>query len=108
MDTSIVMKLEWNDINLKWDRDKYPVNTIRTGKKNVWVPNVEVLNRVSDFSQRDEVERLVSIEHTGQVQYTRAFRMRSMLDTFLTQYPFDVQELYCALSFKFSFFLLKT
>ena len=68
------------------------INSIRADKSQVWIPEIEILNRVNDFSPIDEKQRQLKVESNGQVKYTRAFRIRSMLSSSLDNYPYDVQE----------------
>ena len=67
------------------------INSIRADKNQVWVPEIEILNRVNDFSPIDEKQRQLKILSSGKVKYTRAFRMRAMLTSSLSLYPYDVQ-----------------
>ena len=67
------------------------INSIRADKDQVWVPEIEILNRVHDFSPIDEKQRKLKIDKSGRVFYTRAYRMRSMIESSLNNYPFDLQ-----------------
>ena len=96
MDASIVVDLEWVDKHLRFDEwlktsDGY-TNSIRADRSQVWVPEVEVLNRVEDLSTKDEKNRQLKIESNGRVKYSRSYRIRSQLSLSLWDYPYDVQE----------------
>ena len=67
------------------------INSIRADKSQVWIPEIEILNRVNDFSPIDEKQRQLKIVSSGKVRYTRAYRMRAMLSSSLAFYPYDVQ-----------------
>ena len=67
------------------------INSIRAEKNQVWIPEIEILNRVNDFSHIDEKNRPVKITSNGKVRYTRAYRMRAMLSSSISFYPYDVQ-----------------
>ena len=67
------------------------INSIRAEKSQVWIPEIEILNRVNDFSPIDEKQRQLKIVSSGKVRYTRAYRMRAMLSSSLSFYPYDVQ-----------------
>ena len=67
------------------------INSIRADKSQVWIPEIEILNRVNDFSPIDEKQRQLKILSSGKVKYTRAYRMRAMLTSSLSLYPYDVQ-----------------
>ena len=49
------------------------------------------MNRANDFSPEDEVERKLKVSSNGRVRYTRMFRMRTMMGTYIQNYPFDIQ-----------------
>ena len=94
------MDLEWVDKQLSWEGMKtidgeahgYYTNNIRADRSQVWVPEVEVLNRVEDLSTKDEKNRQLKIESNGRVKYSRSYRIRSQLSLSLWDYPYDVQE----------------
>ena len=67
------------------------INSIRAEKSQVWIPDIEILNRADDFSHYDERERPVKITSSGNVRYTRGYRMRAMLSSSISFYPCDVQ-----------------
>ena len=67
------------------------INSIRAEKSQVWIPEIEILNRADDFSHIDEKQRPVKISSNGKVRYTRAYRMRAMLSSAISFYPYDVQ-----------------
>ena len=67
------------------------INSIRAEKSQVWIPEIEILNRADDFSHGDEKERPVKITSNGNVRYTRGYRMRAMLKSSISFYPYDVQ-----------------
>ena len=69
------------------------INSIRADKSQVWIPEIEILNRVNDFSHADEKDRQLKIETNGKIIYSRSYRMRSMLTSSLSNYPYDVQEM---------------
>ena len=100
MDVSVVITMEWTDKNLKWETGKVStekkytptqytygskqlhkkngddfkvinINSIRADKSQVWVPEIEILNRVNDFSSKDEKKRQLKINSDGKVRYTR-------------------------------------
>ena len=102
MDASIIITMEWYDPQLSWKTGKSStssgdgmnyttISSIRADKNQVWVPEIEVLNRVNDFSPTDEKQRQLKIESSGKVVYSRAYRMRSMLSSSLNSYPYDTQ-----------------
>ena len=92
MDASIVITMIWNDNNLQWTTNSVVnVNSIRADQNQVWIPAVEVLNRIRDFSPGDEKKRQLKIDSSGNVRYVRSFRMRSSMSPSIENYLFDVQ-----------------
>ena len=69
----------------------FNINSIRADESQVWIPEIEILNRANDFSPIDEKKRQLKIESTGKVIYSRAYRMRSMMSSSLNTYPYDKQ-----------------
>ena len=69
----------------------FNINSIRADESQVWIPEIEILNRANDFSPIDEKKRQLKIESSGKVIYSRAYRMRSMMSSSLNTYPYDVQ-----------------
>ena len=92
MDASIVITMNWNDNRLQWTTNSVVnVNSIRADQNQVWIPAVEVLNRIRDFSPGDEKKRQLKIDSSGNVRYVRSFRMRSSMSPSIGNYPYDVQ-----------------
>lgn len=55
MDATIALSMKWNDARLQWDPNNYGnVNKIRVPKSDVWIPDLNVINRIHDFSSVDE------------------------------------------------------
>ena len=111
----------WKDRRLKWDRDKYNgIHSIRVSTAEVWVPDLEVMNRVHDFPLVDEKmprpgiiepnssdlsyiiqclghtvsepHQRISLNHHGRVWLKRFFRMRANFKPFVRNYPYDKQQ----------------
>ena len=74
-------------------QERININSIRADKDQVWIPEIEILNRVNDFSPVDEKKRQLKVESNGKVRYSRSYRMRSMMSSSLGYYPYDVQEM---------------
>ena len=92
MDASIVITMNWNDNNLKWEiGSKFNVNSVRADRHQVWVPDIEILNRIRDFAPGDEKERQLKIDSSGNVRFVRSFRIRSSMSPSIGSYPYDVQ-----------------
>ena len=55
MDATIDLIMTWNDPRLKWDpADFGGVTSIRALQDEVWIPELNVVNRINDFSYQDE------------------------------------------------------
>ena len=55
MDATIALSMRWNDARLAWDPSDYSnTNKIRALKSDVWIPDLNVVNRIHDFSPEDE------------------------------------------------------
>ena len=67
------------------------INSIRADPSQIWIPALEIINRANDFSPIDEKQRQLKIQSSGKVTYNRAYRMRSMMSSSLTTYPYDIQ-----------------
>ena len=112
MDASIIITMEWMDRGLSWEtkqasktgtpqygsrerkaKEAVNINSIRADKSQVWIPEIDILNRVNDFPHGDEKLNQLKIESNGKVIYSRSFRMRSMMSSSLSNYPYDVQEM---------------
>ena len=86
--------------SISTDEKVININSIRADRSQVWIPEIEVINRVNDFSPVDEKQQQLKIESNGKVKYSRSYRMRSMMSSSLSYYPYDVQEM---LKYLFSF-----
>ena len=91
IDATITITLMWTDTRLQWDVERWGVSTIQSSSDRVWIPEIEIINRANDFSPVDERKRRVKISSDGEVKMKRIYRMRSMINTQLSYYPFDVQ-----------------
>ena len=67
------------------------VTTIRLDKDKIWIPEIEIVNRVYDFSPRDELKRKLRVDFTGEVTYDRMYRVRTMMSSKVQRYPYDIQ-----------------
>ena len=79
--------------NESTNEESININSIRADKDQVWIPEIEILNRVNDFSPVDEKKRQLKVESNGKIRYSRSYRMRSMMSSSLGHYPYDVQEM---------------
>ena len=67
------------------------IRSIRVDREKVWVPEIEVINRVYDFSPVDEIKRKLRIESEGKITFNRMYRLRTMMSSQIQRYPYDIQ-----------------
>ena len=77
------------------------IDSIRADRNQVWIPEIEVINRVDDLSTNDDKNRKLEIKSNGEVRYNRSYRIKSMLILSLWDYPFDVQEILLSIKCQF-------
>ena len=66
--------LQKTDKRLRWKPDEHgQIRKIRADRSQVWIPDVEIVNRIHDFSPSDEKPSKLQIEIDGRVTYTRFF-----------------------------------
>ena len=64
--------MSWTDKRLRWKlADNGYIRKIRAEKSQVWIPDVEVVNRLHDFSPFDEKASRVHVYYDGRVVNTR-------------------------------------
>ena len=97
--------MSWTDKRLRWKLHDYGyTKSIRADQNQVWIPDVEVLNRLHDFSPFDEKASRVHVYYDGRVVNTRyvqaykliktlfrMFRLRANFSPSVNTYPYDLQ-----------------
>ena len=64
--------MKWTDKRLRWRPDEHgEIRKIRAEKKQMWIPDVEVVNRIHDFAPGDEKPSKLQVESDGRVTYSR-------------------------------------
>ena len=89
MDATISLSLKWKDTRLQWKaqvsyytigyqitvsyyiKDNSNIQNIKVDTDNIWRPDLEVVNRVYDYSHIDEKKQKAMIFSTGMVKWTR-------------------------------------
>ena len=63
MDIVIALSLEWIDPRLKWNFDQFdiPIRDIRVNSKDIWTPNIDLANRIYNFSPTSEIHLKASL-----------------------------------------------
>ena len=55
MDATIALSMRWTDDRLSWNADYFGgVKKIRALKEQLWIPDLNIVNRIHDFSPEDE------------------------------------------------------
>ena len=67
------------------------IRSIRVDRDKIWVPEIEVINRVYDFSPVDEIKRKLRVDSDGKVTFNRMYRLRTMMSSQIQRYPYDLQ-----------------
>ena len=69
MDIVVALSLEWIDPRLKWDFGQFdvPIREIRVDSKDIWTPNIDLANRIYNFSPTSEIHLQATISHIGNV-----------------------------------------
>ena len=67
------------------------ITSIRVDGQKIWIPEIEIINRVFDFSPRDEIKRKLRVDFRGKVTYNRMYRLRTMMTSKIQRYPYDIQ-----------------
>ena len=75
------------------------IRSIRVDREKIWVPEIEIINRVYDFSPVDEIKRKLRIDSEGKVTFNRMYRLRTMMSSQIQRYPYDLQVIFLQLNF---------
>ena len=79
-----------NQLNSQQPETK-TITSIRVDGEKIWIPEIEIINRVYDFSPRDEIKRKLRVDFRGKVTYNRMYRLRTMMTSRIQRYPYDTQ-----------------
>ena len=92
LDATIYLDMIWKDRRLEWNREEFGgIHRIRVAHEQVWIPDLEVMNRIHDFALTEEKLPRVSINNHGRVWLKRYFRMRVRFHPEIENYPYDQQ-----------------
>ena len=67
------------------------LTSITVKNEEIWIPQIEIMNRLNEFSPIDEVKRSVKVDFRGKVFFDRMYRFRTMMNTHIQRYPYDIQ-----------------
>ena len=90
MDAAIITSVYWYDRRLTWNpTDFNDIKTIRVQENEIWVPDLNVVNRLWEIT-KEKVPK-VKINYQGAIQYTRHERIRAIFSPDITNFPYDGQ-----------------
>ena len=68
IDATITTTMSWIDLRLRWNLNDFGnINQIECLPSHIWTPDIDVINRVHDFSATNEKPQMATIEHNGNV-----------------------------------------
>ena len=93
------LSLSWRDQFLTWSEnpDFENITDIYLKQKEIWRPDILLLNTVEDYELLGADDRLVEVTSEGEILWEPGHRFRSACSPNINHYPFDTQE--CELQF---------
>lgn len=94
MDLVLALSTEWNDTRLMWKENnfgRFPVKAIQVNSEDIWTPNIDLANRIHNYSPNTERYLKTTVEHNGKVRQYRLFRAHVNFGTDSMLYPYDSQ-----------------
>jgi len=89
--TNIWLNLEWNDVNLKWNKSEFGnIQDIRIPPKHIWKPDLLMYNS-ADEAFDGTYHTNVVVTHEGQCTYIPPGIFKSTCKIDITWFPFDDQ-----------------
>ncbi|ESO95410.1 hypothetical protein LOTGIDRAFT_160549 [Lottia gigantea] len=88
---NFVLKVNWTDEFLQWDKDEYGIEFINLPNSAKWTPRLMVLNSIHKRAIFSDDQHPYMISYNGQINWTPAsvFTFYCQLD--MTYFPFDSQ-----------------
>ena len=68
MDLVLALTLEWTDARLKWNEREWsntPVRSIQVDSDYIWTPNIDLANRMHDYSPMTERPLKATVQSNG-------------------------------------------
>jgi len=93
---NIWLRMNWIDTNLDWDLEDYNISFLAVDPKNVWVPDVELLNAAA-LPELYTLEGGMMLYHSGEFMWSRPGIFKYSCQLELMEFPFDRQE--CVMRF---------
>ena len=93
------LSLSWQDEFLKWSEnpDYENITVLYLKQKEIWRPDILLLNTVEDYELLGADDRLVEVTNEGEILWEPGHRFRSACNPNINHYPFDTQK--CELQF---------
>ncbi|XP_045174641.2 acetylcholine receptor subunit alpha-like [Mercenaria mercenaria] len=93
-----ILLVTWNDANMMWDPKDYGgVEFVMTSYKDVWVPEMILVNPAEEIDSLGKKWQKVNFHHTGFASWWPGDLLKSTCALDVYSYPFDTQE--CILGF---------
>ena len=69
MDLVLALTLEWKDPRLFWNAYKsgVPIKSIQVDSEKIWTPNIDLANRVHDYSPVTERYLKATVQSDGMI-----------------------------------------
>uniref|UniRef100_A0A8C4NLA3 Cholinergic receptor, nicotinic, alpha 5 n=1 Tax=Eptatretus burgeri TaxID=7764 RepID=A0A8C4NLA3_EPTBU len=97
MTTSVWLKQEWTDVNLKWNPDNYGgITSIRIPASSLWLPDIVLYENADGRFEASTVTKAV-VRYDGRVKWTPPAIYKSSCTIDVTFFPFDQQN--CSMKF---------
>jgi len=85
------LNLEWKDEFLRWNTSQAgDIDKLRMDTEDIWVPDIEVYNRVSRKGLRDREQ--VVLSSTGEIFWIPPYMLTTSCKLDFTWFPFDEQK----------------
>jgi hypothetical protein len=93
---NIWLRMNWIDTNLDWDESDFNVSFLAVNPKNVWVPDIELLNAAA-LPELYTLEGGMMLNSNGEFMWSRPGIFKFSCQLELIEFPFDRQE--CVMKF---------
>ena len=70
MDLVLALTLEWKDPRLVWNKYRWsevPIRSIQVDSEKIWTPNIDLANRVHDYSPVTERYLKATVQSDGMI-----------------------------------------
>ena len=70
MDFVLALTLEWTDARLKWNEREWsgtPIRSIQVDSDKIWTPNIDIANRIHDYSPGSERYLKATVQSDGKI-----------------------------------------